>query len=87
MKKILVASAAIAVFLLSGCTTGKKYSDSFSAPIPLQVDSLKINQIIQVEDWTKAGDKVLIFSPLTKNIFYVYKLPEFRFLYLSLIHI
>ena len=81
MKKILVASAVIAVFLLSGCTAGKKYSDSFSAPIPLQVDSLKINQIVQVEDWTKAGDKVLIFSPLTKNVFYVYKLPEFRFLY------
>ncbi len=81
MKKILVVSAAIAVFLLSGCTTGEKYSDSFAQPIPLLVDSIKINQIVQVEDWTKAGDKAVIFSPLTENVFYVYKLPEFRFLY------
>lgn len=81
MKKILVASVAIAAFLFSGCTAGEKYSDSFAQPIPLPVDSIKINQIVQVEDWTKAGDKALIFSPLTEAVFYVYKLPEFRFLY------
>lgn len=69
------------MLLLTGCTAGEKYSDSFTAPIPLPADSVKIDQIVQVESWTKAGDKAVVFSPLTEDVFYVYKLPEFRFLY------
>ncbi len=82
MKKIHLATAIFLVFAVISCSvSGRKYEGSFKEYVPLQADSIRIDQIIKIDSWTRAGDKAVVFSPLSENVFYVYKLPEFSFLY------
>ena len=55
--------------------------DGFSRPEKLAADSVAVNQIIRPARWAVSFGKAVVQSDMTDSLFYVYSLPDFRFLY------
>lgn len=82
MKKTLVcAVAATFALLISACGSSRDPEDVFDHPLTLQADSLPIGQILSPSRWAVSNGKAVVQSRATDSLFYVYSLPDFRFLY------
>lgn len=68
------------IICLTGCGN-RQENAGFDTPELIQADSIAVNEIIKPRDWSVYKDKVVVYSPNTENIFYVYSLPEFKFMY------
>lgn len=76
-----VLTALAAGWMAAACADREKVSD-FAAPTALRADSIAIHQIIKPERWTTGNDKAIILQGFgADSLFYVYSMPDFRFLY------
>ena len=75
----ILAAAGVSV-LLAGCGNAKG-TDGFAEPVPLAADSIAVNQIVKPACWAVCNGKAVVVSENTDSVFYVYRLPDFRFLY------
>lgn len=75
--------AALPASILFACSSGSENAAAdFSRPQPLEAsDSIEIRQILSPLGWSISGDKAVVLSDKTDTLFYVYRLPEFRYLY------
>ena len=91
MKKVslLCALSALAAVLFSACGTGAKAPGGFDTPVEVRADSIAVHEIfrpsffvITTANWCAAGDKAVIISDDSPDtVAYVYRLPDFKFLY------
>lgn len=82
MKKTFAcAAAATFALLIWACGSSRSTEDVFAHPLTLQADSLPIHQILSPSRWAVSNGKAVVQSRTTDSLFYVYNLPDFRFLY------
>lgn len=75
-----IAAIAMAAFSCSG-SKGESRSFESSSIGKITCDSIAIEQILQPVKWTLVDGKAIIFSPKSDNVFYIYRLPDFKYLY------
>ena len=83
MKKTLFLPAAFAVLsmLSVACKDSSDRKDGFPTPVSLHADSVWVEQILKPSEWAVSNGKAVVRSQSTDSVFYVYSLPDFRFLY------
>lgn len=92
MKKLLIALCVVMLLSCAGKKSAEEvaYQDldsSYSTDIAfdktdtLHADSVSINEVIQPVEWVVTDDKMVINTPKSENVFYVYGLTDFNFLY------
>lgn len=79
MKKIFLF-LAIAILFLCACG-GSRQVAGFGDPVELQSESIAIDEIIKPVGWVGADGKAVVQSDGTDTVYYVYSLPDFRYLY------
>ena len=82
MKKRLpiAAFAALSVGFAACRGTSDRPAD-FGTPVALQADSVAVEQILKPSRWAVSNGKAVVQSQNTDSVFYVFSLPDFRFLY------
>ena len=75
-----IAAIAMAAFSCSG-SKGESRPFESSSIEKITCDSIAIEQILQPVEWTPVDGKAIIFSPKSDSVFYVYRLPDFKYLY------
>lgn len=83
MKHYAAISGLASLFftvLSCGGPGGGKTAD-FDHPEKIECDSIAIEQILAPTSWTVNKDKVVILSPKTDSVFFVYRAPDFEYLY------
>lgn len=81
MKRISLLSI-ISILLFSACGTSKTEENTFAHPMALDApDSIAIKQIIAPLVWRTIDNKAVVFSQKTDSVFFVYRLPDFEYLY------
>lgn len=89
MEKIAGFFGALALLLcLPGCggKTGKSDPDViFAVSQELFPDSIEVNQILVPTSLNKVNGHMVVISAKTDTVFYVYSLPEFQYLYGSVV--
>lgn len=65
--------------LITGCSGTE--SGNTSHPVALKADSIAVNEILKPTGHAIAGDKAVVMGDGSDNLFYVYGLPDFKFLY------
>lgn len=78
MKSTFLFSA-LGILILCAC--GGKQTVGFGDPEELRAESIAIDQIIKPVGWVEAGGKAVIQSSGTDTMYYVYSLPDFRYMY------
>ena len=89
MKRYLsCAFWALILALVSACGTKTKDSGNLDTVIEIRADSIPIHEILQPcfllerASWNAVGDKAVIMnSGSNDSLVYVYRLPDFEFLY------
>lgn len=83
MKKIALLFPLLCITaIFTACGADKTAKDTFDLPAVLDApDSIAIDQILAPQIWRIAGDKALILSQKTDSAFFVYRLPDFKYLY------
>lgn len=84
MKRLAFFSFVVALFMAASCqnSSDKNTVADFSEPELLTLsDSIAIDEILSPNGWQITDDKVVILSPKTEDQFFVYRLPEFEYLY------
>lgn len=84
MRKTFLKIGAVAALLAASCGPGSEEMGGpfeFAETIQLTCDSLPIGEILIPAEWEICGDKAVISSPRTDSLFYVYRLPDFEYLY------
>ncbi len=74
-----LAAVFFAVFSCGGPKDAKQAD--FDRPEKIECDSIAIEQILAPTSWTVNKDKVVILSPKTDSLFFVYQAPDFQYLY------
>lgn len=69
-----------AVFAVVAACSGSGSSDA-SVPVALKADSITVNEILRPVAHAVAGDKVVVMGGGSEDLFYVYGMPDFKFLY------
>ena len=81
MKKMIYTLAMLTLLAVCACGgTGAK-SDSFGQAEALKAEEIAVNEILQPRQWTVSNGKVVMISPNTDSLFFVYSLPDFKFMY------
>ena len=78
----IILSAVASAFFYA-CAPGKS-EGGFVRTETLQADSIAIGQILDPRLWAVVGDKAVIASYTQDTLLYVYRLPEFEYLYSGL---
>ena len=79
MRQIIYPLSILCMAALLSCSNG---GDSLPTPTPIKGKSLPIGEIIQPRGWTIAdGKAVVCATPSSDNVFYVYSLPDWKFMY------
>lgn len=83
MKKDFLIGLGAALAGMLGAACGRQSSGTALShpPIVLIADSITIGQIFIPWDWAVSRDRAVVQSAGTDSVFYVYSLPDFRFLY------
>lgn len=84
MKRLAFFSLVVALLLTAACQSSgdKNTAADFSEPELLALsDSIAIDEILQPENWAVSQGKAVVFSRRTDSLFFVYRLPEFKYLY------
>ena len=81
MKRFLALFGFVA--LLASCTSNEKEIDmSFDTVETLECDSVAVNEILKPSDWfALESSRAVVHSPRSEKLFYVYSLPEWKYLY------
>lgn len=79
MKKTFLFPAVAALFLCA--CGGSKQASGFGDPVEIRAKSIAIDEIIKPIGWAEADGKAVIQSDGTDTVYYVYSLPDFRYLY------
>ena len=81
MKRFLALFGFVA--LLASCTSNEKEIDmSFDTVETLECDSVAVNEILKPSDWFAVeSSRAVVHSPRSEKLFYVYSLPEWKYLY------
>ena len=74
--KILLSAPFISA--IAACSSGP--AKDFSAPVTLKADSITVNEILRPNGFFPSKNAVAVKTP-DEDIFYVYKLPGFEFMY------
>lgn len=83
MKNIIITLALASVMTLISCTEGKDGgSMDFAVVEKLTYDSVAVNEILKPSDWfALESSRAVVHSPISEKLFYVYSLPEWKYLY------
>ena len=73
--------AGIGALWLAGCSSGAGGGEGLPEPRKIEGDSIAIHQIVKPSRWAVSAGKAIVQAQGTDSLFYVYRLPEFRFLY------
>lgn len=63
------------------CACGGKQTVGFGDPVELQAESIAIDEIIKPVGWVEADGKAVVQSDGTDTVYYMYSLPDFRYMY------
>ena len=74
--KILLSAPFISA--IAACSSGP--AKDFSAPVTLKADSITVNEILRPNGFFPSKNAVAVKTP-DEDIFYIYKLPGFEFMY------
>lgn len=78
--KHLIPVAACAAVAVS-CSADGNAALGFDKPVEVKADSIAVNEILRPIDHAVVGDKAVVMSAGSEDLFYVYGLPDFKFLY------
>ena len=78
--KHLIPVAACAAVAAS-CSADGNAALGFDKPVEVKADSIAVNEILRPIDHAVVGDKAVVMSAGSEDLFYVYGLPDFKFLY------
>ena len=78
--KHLIPVAACAAVAVS-CSADGNAALGFDNPVEVKADSIAVNEILRPIDHAVVGDKAVVMSAGSEDLFYVYGLPDFKFLY------
>ena len=78
--KHLIPVAACAAVAVS-CSADGNAALGFDKPVEVKADSIAVNEILKPIDHAVVGDKAVVMSAGSEDLFYVYGLPDFKFLY------
>lgn len=81
MKTLFWAAAAVLAVSCGGGKSSEENPFAFAQIETLTCDSIPIAEILQPSAWTVVGDKAVLASGQNDSLFWVYRLPEFEFLY------
>ena len=73
--------AGIGALWLAGCSSGAGGGEGLPEPRRIEGDSIAIHQIVKPSRWAVSAGKAIVQAQGTDSLFYVYRLPDFRFLY------
>ena len=73
--------AGIGALWLVGCSSGAGGGEGLPEPRRIEGDSIAIHQIVKPSRWAVSAGKAIVQAQGTDSLFYVYRLPDFRFLY------
>ena len=73
--------AGIGALWLAGCSSGAGGGKGLPEPRRIEGDSIAIHQIVKPSRWAVSAGKAIVQAQGTDSLFYVYRLPDFRFLY------
>ena len=80
-----LVGACVLAGLAGSCAGGSEVPKAaeFSSVEKITCDSIPIKQIVQPTEngWHIAGDKSVFVSPKSDSLFWVYRLPDFKYLY------
>ena len=74
----------LAAVLFSACSGNNKPAGGLHNPQEVHADSIAVHEILQPDKWGVSGDKVVIIIDSPDTLAYVYRLPDFKFLYTGL---
>ena len=82
MKRFGLLWSVIALLLVA-CSSGEKVGDmTFDSVEKLTCDSIAVNEILKPSDWfALESSRAVVHSPRSEKLFYVYSLPEWKYLY------
>lgn len=80
VRIIRVMGLLLALMMISACTGGKA-AEGFAETKELAADSIAIDQIFRPRQHVVAGDKAVFFGMEADTLGYVFRLPDFEFLY------
>ena len=78
--KHLIPVAACAAVAAS-CSADGNAALGFDKPVEVKADSIAVNEILRPIGHAVVGDKAVVMSAGSEDLFYVYGLPDFKFLY------
>ncbi len=73
--------AGIGALWLAGCAGQARSGDDQPTVQTLTADSIAIHQVINPHQWAVSAGKAVVQTLRMDSLFYVYSLPDFRFLY------
>lgn len=77
-----ITGLVAAFFAASSCgIPAEEKATEFGPPEKIECDSIAIGQILAPTGWTINGDKAVVVSRNTDSLFFVYRLPDFKYLY------
>ncbi|MBQ5815727.1 MAG: hypothetical protein IIW30_07125, partial [Flavobacteriales bacterium] len=82
MKRFGLLWGVMALVALA-CSSGEKAVDmTFDKTEKLTYDSIAVNEILKPSDWfALESSRAVVHSPRSEKLFYVYSLPEWKYLY------